>query len=105
MGEQLTPTGAGCLVLSLVAGVLILVSCVSKSGEEERPSYAPSAPAQSSGYATGYSLGQSMGRSGAGMPTDESLRSMSAMHAPNDQLQFRIGYRDGLVAGAQERKR
>jgi hypothetical protein len=99
--------GGGVLAIAAVAVALSF-----GSGEDAPPPRSLSVqqlvgPAASSsvGYAKGYEFGLGMGRQGAGSPTDDALRSMSAIHAPDDQLQFRIGYRNGLLAGQQERAR
>jgi hypothetical protein len=104
-----TPAQAGCFIFIFFAVIVLacstLMNSCGKSDRDTRSIEQRMGPngGTSSGYSAGYALGRQMGLSGAGSPTDDALRSMSATHAPGDELQFRIGYRNGLLAGQQER--
>jgi hypothetical protein len=64
------------------------------------------------GYQQGQEIGMVMGLGGAADPTDAALRQLSVYHArqvgrsedTSWQLNFRIGYRDGLLQGRNTRR-
>lgn len=104
--SRAVPVVGAILLVLLACFGLYRCNMARYESEARRPSYKQRmgpAASSASGYSTGYSLGHMMGLQGAGSPTDEALRSMSATHAAGDELQFRIGYRNGLLAGQQER--